>query len=345
MEPIYVSPEQIMSALDVKPSAYMSGEVLRACESGSRATEGRLHRVFYPAVITRTFDWPRPGMGESGSRLYFDERQLISLTSISSGGTPLATGNVFLRPDSLGPPFEYIELDRNSSAAFSGGTQRAISITGLWGFRNEEVPAGALITGADLDPAATLITLTKPVDVGSILRLESERMMVTEKQWVTSGSTASVLGSSKSDLVITVTGGGVFTPGEELLLDGERLQVVDVAGAVLIVRRAVGGSVLAAHTAGTAIYWQHRFTCVRGALGTTAAYHGNAIAVSRVTYPSLATELSQAYAEDAFLQRNAGYARTAGTGDSERQVSGRALKPIEDRAYALLGRKVRVRAV
>lgn len=341
MEQTYVTREQIAAALDVKPSAYMGRELDRACRAGSRSAEGLLHRIFYPEVMARTFDYP--SVTGSYNMIYFDERQLITLTAASSGGVALALGNVLLRPDNIGPPYEWIELDRNSTAAFSGGPQRSTTLDGVWGFRNDEEVIGTLTAG--VDSSVTLVTLSAPADHGALLRIDSERMLVVGQRWVSSGQTASALGNGKADTVLTVQTGSAFTPGERIVLDGERLEVQDIAGNVLTVRRAVDGTVLAAHAGATPIFWAHQLQVERGVLGTAAASHLTAAVTQRFVPPSGVNELSQAYAEDYFLQRNAGYARTAGTGESERQVSGRSIVNIETRVRALYGRKVRTRAV
>jgi hypothetical protein len=341
-EVLYVTREEIMTALDVKPSAYMRREVDRAARAGSRACEGRLHRIFYPEILTRQFDWPN-SQGGPDSRLWFDERSLISLTSITSGGVTIPNASAQLRPDLSGPPYSHIDLDRNTSSAYSGGPQRAVSITGLWGYRNDERQIGTSLIIAST--SATSITVSTPVDVGSVLRIDSERMRVTGKTWALAGQTTPTISADKASTSFSLADVSGFSFGETILIDAERMEIVDIAGNLLIVRRAAGGSVLAAHTAGTQVYVERALTVARGALGTTAATHAAAAPVFLWEVPSMVKELSQAYAEDIFLQRNSGYARTVGTGDSERQVSGRSIKGIEDRAFAIYGRGARMRAV
>lgn len=340
MEPVYVTREDLMRALDIKPSAYMRNEVDKACRAGSRAAEGYLHRIFYPEVLTRHFDWPSPGRGQTASRIYFDERSPISLSSVSSGGYGIDLEDVLLYPDGPGP-YEWLELDRDSSAAFSGGTQRAVTLSGTWAYWNVE-PVYATLTSSVSSTGQTM-TFSSPMDVGSILRLGQERVVVEERSWETSGLITTAAGT-KDATMLPVSSTGAFVLGEEILLDSERIEVVDVAGNNLIVRRATGGSVLASHTNAT-IYRSTVHRVTRGALGTTAAAHTNGESACLFLVPSLVKELAQAYAEDIFLQRNAGYARTAGTGDSERMVGRQALKGIEERAGALYRRKARRRAV
>lgn len=341
VEPVYVTRDKIMRALDVKPSAYMHTEIDRACRSGSRAAEGLLHRVFYPERLTRVFDYPVPG-GDTPGRIWFDERALVALEEVTSDGVTIPTSAVLGYPRT-GPPYSRVDLDRATSYAFGGGPQGAVEMLGTWGYRDDEVLLGTL--SGSLTDSATQVLLSVPAEVGAILRAGTERMIVTGKRWANSGITASAVAQDKASVTVTVSDGSVFAENETILLDSERMDVVDIAGNSLTVRRASGGSLLAAHSNGAAVWRQTTALVERGSLGTVAAAHSSAAEVMQWQAPSLVEELSQAYAEDAFLQRNAGYARTVGSGDSERQVSVRSIKAVEERAYALYGRKARMRYV
>jgi hypothetical protein len=341
-EPVCVTRDEIMKALDVRPSSYLLGEVDRACQAGTRAVEGLLHRSLFPEIATRYFDWPSP----SGyvRRIDFDEHTLISATSVVSNGITLIEGTDFyLEPVNEGPPFDHLELNRDSSLSFAGGPQRAVAITGLWGIRNDERSNGTAV--GSLSDSTTTVTLSVPASVGAILRVGTERMQVSGTSWVTSAQTSPALTADKAAVSLAVSDGTVFTPGEYLLIDSERLQVDDVAGNTLTVRRAVQGSLLAAHTLGAVIYWQHALTVERGSLGTTAAAHSNGSTVYRWMPAALITEVAQAYAEDFFLQRNSGYARTVGAGDNVRAAPGRGISQAEARCRKVYGRGYRTRAI
>ncbi len=341
-ESVYVTRDEIIKALDVRPSSYLLGEVDRACRSASRSAEGLLHRFMIPEVATRYFDWPSP----SGytRRIDFNEHTLITPTSVVSDGVTLTLNtDYFLEPNGEGPPYDHIELNRDSSKVFSGGPQRAVAITGLWGLRNDEQPNGTVV--GSLNDTSTAVTLSVPASVGAILRVGTERMQVSAAGWVSSAQTAPALTADRAAVTLAVTSGSVFTEGEYILVDAERMQVDEIAGNTLTVRRAVTGSVLAAHTIGATIYWQHALTVERGALGTTAIVHSNGDAVVRWVPTSIVTEVAQAYAEDFFLQRNAGYARTIGSGDNVRGAPGRGITEVEKRARKLYGRGYRTRGV
>lgn len=341
----YVGREDIMSALDVKPSAFMARQIDRAALAGSRMVDGFCHRSFAPVVATRTFDYPGPRA--TSRRIYFDQYDLISTTAVTSDGVSFTQDtDYYLRPDNgSNEPFTFIELNRDSSRSFAGGPQRAVSIAGLWGYSNVEVQPTTLV-GAVASTSATTLTVTAPAgDVGSLIRVDSERMLITEKAWTASPATTSALLASASSNTITTTDSELFTPFERLLIDGERLEVLDIAGDVITVRRAVDGTTLAAHGNGTAIYWQHSLSVLRGAAGTTAATHSSAAPVYRWVPPSPISALARAYALDTFLQENAGYARTSGQGENERPVYGRAIKQLEERVRPNFVRSARHRAV
>lgn len=339
----YVYVEDIEASLDVKPSAFMTREISRACRAGSRMVDGFCHRILYPRFDTLVFDYPGPRA--SARAVWLDENELISASEIVSDTVTIPADTGYLLRPNDGPPFNRIELLRDSSYAFSGGPQNAVSVTGLYGFRDDE-ETETVLTDAVSSTSMTTLTVDRPAGgIGALLRIDTERLLLAAKNWVASAATSPALASDRSVVSVAVASGSAFTAGEIILIDAERMEVVDIAGNTLIVRRAVGGTVLAAHTLGTAIYWQHSLTVVRSVVGSTAATHSDASVVYRWEPPVEARELAQAYAEDIFLQRNSGYARTSGQGENERPVSGTGIKAIEARVTANLRRSARTRAV
>ena len=122
--------------------------------------------------------------------------------------------------------------------------------------------------------------------------------------------------------------------------------VEDISGNNLTVKRAWDGSPIAAHTAGAVIYAPRTLTVTRGALGTTAATHSSGATVQRWDPPGQASQLCVAEALTDLLQGRSGYARTAGSGDSEREASGRGLRDLRERVYnSELARKGRMRSI
>jgi len=342
----YTTREQVKAALDSVETARNNGQVDRAIAAATAAIEGRLHRRFYPWTGTRYFDWPN-GQRARPWRLRLDADELISVTALSSGGVTIAPTDYFLRPYG-GPPYNRVEIDLDSSAVFGGGSthQRDVTITGVWGYRNDESPAGALAEALDASETAVDVTDSATIGVGHILRINTERMIVTGKTATDTGQNlGGNLTASVADVTVPVTTGSAYTVGEIILIDAERMLIVDIAGNNLVVKRAWDGSVLAAHTTGADVYAPRTLTVTRGALGTTTAAHDTATAIARHDPPPGIVRLATALALDDLLQQSSGYAREVGSGESQREASGRALRAVWDDAYTTYGRKARTRAV
>lgn len=348
--PFYATREEIKAELDVKETARSNSRIDRALADATEAVHGLCHRVFYPTATTKYFDWPGSQNGTS-YRLWLDANELISVTALSSGGTVIASTDYLLEPNQYGPPYTHVEIDLAGPAAFGGGDthQRDVSITGLFGYRNDETPAGTIVegldaseTGVDVDAAASAA-----VGVGSLLRIDSERIIVTGRANLDTGQTLGGAGLTNQNNAVTVAvqSGAAFAAGEAILIDGERMLVEDIAGNGLVVKRAWDGSTIAAHSVGATIYAPRTLTVQRAALGTTASTHLTAATVHRWDAPGPVRQLCIAEALTDLLQGRSGYARTAGSGDSEREVSGRGLGDLRKRVYVSHGRKARTRAV
>lgn len=349
--PWLASREEIKAELDVRETARSNARIDRALADATEAVHGLCHRVFYPVVATRYFDWPGPQYARPW-RLWLDANELISVTTLSSGGTTIAASDYFLEPNTYGPPYNRIEIDLDSNAAFGGGDthQRDIGVTGVWaGCPLVETQVGATAealdaseTGIDVDAATSAA-----VGVGNLLRIDTERVIITSRSNLDTGQTlgGSGLTNQNSAVTVTVGSGAAFAVGESILIDGERMRVDDIAGNTLVVTRAWDGSTIAAHSVGATIYTPRTLTVVRGALGTTAATHLTSATVYRWDPPGPAQQLCVAEAVTSLLQGRSGYARTAGSGESEREVRGMGLEALRKRVYVSHGRKARTRAV
>lgn len=349
--PWYTTREAVKDALDIKESARADGQIDRAIEAASRSVEGLLHRRFYPWTGTRYFDWPNPQRARPW-RLWLDANEIVEVTSLTSGGTVIPETDYFLRraDDLTEPPYDHIELDLDSSAAFGlGGThQRDIGITGVFaGCDSVTVPAGALDGAADSDDTTIGVTDGGAVGVGDLLLVGTERMQVTGRAMADTGLTLSgALTASAAGVSVTVSSAtGAPAPGEVILVDSERMLVIDAAGTALTVKRAWDGSVLAEHDTGAQVWASRSLTVSRGAVGTVAASHADGASVARHVYPGPVSTLCEAYALNTLLQARAGYARVAGEGDGARESTGRGVKAAERDAYRAFGRKARIRGV
>jgi hypothetical protein len=350
----YCTREQVKSMLDMKVTARSDAQVDQAIASATRTVEGNLNRVFYPMLATRYWDWPdqyaRPW------RLWLDDSELIELHSAVAGGVAIPNANINLEPNRSGPPYRRVEIRLDTNSAFGGGQtpQRNIGLAGLWGYRNDERPAGVTTTAATSTAATVLVSDSSAIGVGQLLRIGAERLIVTEKTMVSTGQTLQApLDKLKNNETIPVTNGAAFAVGEVLLLDAEWMRIVDIAGNNLTVERGWDGSTLATH-AGSTIYAPRSLTVTRGVLGTTADAIAQGAQIVAWQVPSGVQQLTAAEAVVELLQGSSGYARITGVGSAARQVGGGTttktsygvgLDSLRDRVYQQYGRKARMRAV
>lgn len=344
----YATREEVKAAMDYKETARNDLLVDRAIESGSRTIEGMTHRKFYPWTGTRYFPWPADRYTRP-YRLYLDEDELISLITLTSGGTVIPPADYFLEPVNLGPPYTHVEVNLGSSSAFSAGSthQRSIAMAGLWGGCPADTdPAGALSAASTLTTATTCtVTNSAAIGVGQIIQVDDERMIVTAKTMLDTGQNlGTALAASTAATTVVVTTGSAYVIGEVLLLDSERMLIVDIAGNNLTVKRAWDGSVLATHTSSD-IYAPRTLVVERGALGTTAATHLNSAPITKHRVPGLVNQLCIAEAAVGLQQQSAGYARVVGSGDNQREAAGKGLADLRQQVYTTYGRKARMRSV
>lgn len=340
----YATREQVAGALDSNATTRDNSAVDRAAESASRTADGLLHRRFYPEIDTRYFDWPSTHQSNS-YRLWLDDNEMVSVSEVVAGGTTLTPGTYFLRraDNKEEPPYEYIECDLSTSAAFTSGDtfQKAIAVTGVYSHSDNTQVAGATAEALDDSETEVDVTDVSRIGVGSLIKVGDERMTVTEKRWLDSGqNTGGSLSDSMAVVTVPVTTGSLYFAGEVILIDSERMYITDVAGNNLIVKRAWDGTVLASHNSAADIYVQRTLVVERGVLGTTAASHLTAATVRVQVYPGHLVAYTVAEAVNTLLQEQSGYARTAGSGENA-QSNGAGLDNARSVAWRTLGRKVR----
>lgn len=350
--PWYATRETVKVALDVLETARADARIDAALRYGTEAVDKCVKRTipgwsaFSPLVATRTYDWPDFRMG-TAYRLWTDRYPILSITTMLSGGVAVTSGQRKLYP-AEGPPYDRIEVDLSGSATLGGGGthQQDVSITGVYcAGPDDSRPAGATAEALDDSETAIDVTDSASIGVGDLIKVDSERMIVTGKAMLTTGQTLQAnLASSREADAVSVTTGSAFTVGETILLDTERMLIVDIAGNTLTVKRQWDGTRLAAH-AGSTIYAPRTLTVERGAGGTTAASHLTAAAVTRHVPPALAGELCLAEALTDLLQSQSAWARVVGSGDNQREASGRGINDIRSQCYAALGRKGRTAAI
>lgn len=341
----YCSREDVKASLDVKESARANAQIDRLIKASSRAIEGLTHRFFYPWTGTKYFDWPNDQYAKTG-RLWLNQHELVSASSVTTSGTVISSADYFLEPVNSGPPYSHLDLDLGSSAAFDSGNtaQRSIAITGVF-YQLDETTAGALAEALDSSETAIDVTDSAVIGVGHIIRVDTERMIVRGKSMLTTAQTLQTpVTASNADVIMAVTTGSAYNVDEIILLDSERMLIVDIAGNNLIVKRAWDGSVLASHT-GSTIYALRTLNVTRGALGTTAAAHDTASVINKHLPPPLVEQLAIAETLTALQQEGSAYARVVGSGDNQREASGKGLADLRDQVYTRYGRKVRMRAI
>ena len=344
----YCTREEVKSALDFAETARNNGPVDRAIEAASRSIEALTLRRFYPQTATRHFDWPNRS-GSRPWRLWLGQDELISITTLVAGGVTIAASDYFLEPANTGPPYTHVEVDLASQASFSAADthQRAVAITGAYGHSAVDATAGALAAAIGTTSTTTVdVSDSAAIGVGDLIKVDSERMTVSDKTMLDTAQNASVLTASMSDVAITGVTAGTIKVGETILVDSERMLVVDVAGTTLTVKRAWDGSVLAAHNAGADIYAPRRLTVTRGVLGTTAATHLDATAVTRHVVPGPVRNLCIAESINPLQQETSGYGRTVGAGENAKDAAVAGLEGLRAEVLNSFGRaRVRVRAV
>lgn len=352
VEPCYCTREQVKRAVDFKETGRSDAQIDRAIQTAARAVEGLLHRRFYPQDMTRYFDWPNFQYAYPW-RLWFDQWELAAIpTSVTSGGVTIPLSACFFEPVNSGPPYTYLELRRDQPYSFGVGQtpQRDVAITSTWGYGADTDPAGTLAAAVS-SATATTVTVSDGslVGVGSLLVVDAERMLVSDRASSDTGQTvvAGGVAANPGDNAITVPDGTALHVDEVIQADSERMLITDITGNTVTVKRAWDGTVLATHATGTRIYAFRALTVLRGQLGTAAATHTTATAVSTHRVPSLVRDLAVAEAINQPLQEIGGYTRTvrAQSGGSKPAPAPIALDDLRDRACQRYGRKARQRAV
>jgi len=324
----------------VKRAAQINGpdehpSIDRLLESTSRELERVFNRIFYPLTALKYFPYPS-SEGPVNYRYWLGE-DLIEVTLLVSGGAIILAADYFKEPVNYGPPYNRIEIDLSSSAYWQSGptSQRAIEVTGRWGFCENSVAAGALAD--DYDDAATALDVSDSslIGVGDLILIEDERMIVNEKTLLSTGVAVDMVGDIAADeavIAITVDDGTLICQGEVITIDAERMLVEGIVGDVLGVKRAYDGSALAVHLDDALVYAPRTLTVQRGAVGTVAIAHVDTTLISKNVAPGLISELCLAETLYALAQEKGHMALTVGQGEAVREISGKGIADVRKRA-------------
>ena len=318
-------------------------QLARIIEGVSRQIDRKTRTFFIPRTETHLFRWPPEQLGRS-TWIWLNQ-WLLSISTLqseaqNSSPTTIASTDYFLEPNDPwavgGNRYNRIEIDLSSSAAFKSGDtpQRSISVAGDWGY-GEDTRSVGTVDGSGLASSSSATEFVcsdaSVIDVGDTLLIESERVFVTMQDFAALGSIlindASVT-AGKADNIITVDGSHGIVAGEVIRLESEQMLVLRVSTNDLTVERAYNGTVLATHADDTAVHINRTLTIERGANGSTAATHADTTAISVYEPPFDVKVLAVAEAIAVIKQEGAGWGRTIGAGDSESELSGRALSDL-----------------
>jgi hypothetical protein len=347
----YTTREKVKESLDFKETARNNRQVDEAIESATQTCRGQLLRTYEPHIATHSFDWPNWSYSRA-YRLWLDDKELITdQPVVQSGGVTIPVASLVMYPTD-GPPYNRIELSLASSAAWGGGTthQSSIVITGLYGYQDEQDDGGLLAAAIVSTSATTLDMSTGQLQVGHLIKIDTERMNIVERTSLDTGQNAlNVLPASVASDMVSVADASSFTTNETITIGSERMLVVDVVGNTLVVKRAWDGSTLAAHLENDDVYALRRYTVERGACGTTAATHLIGATVTFWRVPGALQTLCRAEALNILLQDSGGWGRFRFRDrTSDRWTGGEIggdLSSLRDLTRTAIGRKARQRAV
>ena len=332
----------------VKAAVNLSGSdrdtlIDRVIEDASREIDNLTNRFFIPKTEVRYYPWPQ--RNGRGYVLFIDDVDLLSVSALTKDGTDvtaIAAADYFLEPVNETRKWR-IEIDLASSAFFANKNtrQRAIAVTGSWGYDNQSASIGTVVSGLGTGTTATSMVCSNgaAVGVGDTLLIESEQVEVTDKTTVDSGVNESgALTASVTDTTVTFSGvpTTAVNVGEVILIDSERMRIRDVTSTtVVVVERAYDGTTLATHANAADIYIYRTLTIVRGVNGTTAATHANATAASRYVVPGDISGLCLALAAAYYQAGRGGWTGEITGGDTviETRMSALAKKREEVRKH------------
>lgn len=326
----YCSREDVMSATGI--NILDPYRIDNAIASAADSIEALCHRRFYPETGTRTIP-----VGDPPRHFDLGRNDLLAVTSILDGTTAITAYT--LQPTDApanGRPYVWVDLDTSPG-------EDELTIAGTFGFTQATEQLTQIV--GNLTSGATTMTVYSGARMGTgeFYKIGDEWLRVTERSFTDSGvNLAAALTRDNTDRLITATG---FSPGEVLLIGAEQMQVESVTPTAIIVQRAINGTPLAAHDIAADIYVYRGCTIERGLLGTTAAAHTDGAFLGRLAVPPKVRQLAIAYALDTLAQEGAGYARTAGSGENERQTTTPALGKLRDDVAIMFGRSARTRAV
>lgn len=336
-----VSREAVKAAASIDGTA-QNARVDRIIEGISDEIEKATRVYFIPRTETRLFRWPNDH--SRGTHLWLNTG-LISIATLQtkaqdSSPTTISANDFFLEPQEFGPPYNRIEIDVSSTAAFEPGDtpQRSISVAGEWGYSNNTKAAGAVAgTGLNSTTATEFVCSNGSlIDVGDTLLIESEKLFVSERAFASLGSVlindASVTASMANNTITLDASHGILA-GETIQLDAEQLFVISIDTNDINVIRAFNGTTLAAHADDTPVHTNRTLTVTRGENGSTAAAHADTTAISKYVPELSVLNLALDASLAKWHQESAGWGRSTGKSGASSPFTG---QDLADRAKRII---------
>lgn len=345
----YATLESVKRAADVNDSALADALVRESLDAGMDAVHGLLKRQFAPILDTKYFPWPQDRY-QRPNVLYLDRHEVYSVTALTVAvgdtNTVVPASDIHLGPAPHGPPYSEITLPDGAATVLQRGTDqaRSISLQALYCGASSLDEVQAATTVSTLSGTSLTVSDVSRIETGSLIRVGTERLIVTARSWIDSGNLEPVtLTANANDTAIPVTSGSAFHVGEDILLDAEQMTITAIAGDTLVVKRARNGTALAAHTAVIEVYVQRALTVARGQLGSTQADQASTgLAVWLFQFPGLAVQLHRAETQVNMEQSRSAWARVSGGGETATEAVERGLARLRKDARRALGRKFRL---
>lgn len=300
----YATREAVKNAGQIKGSS-LDPTIDRLIEAASTDVEEQLQHRFISYLATRGYNYPPRARSDDAYYrwpygLFLDE-DLLEAELVTKDGdveTTIPPADYYLIPYEADQKRE-IEINLTSGnylgpgASSSAGSQRAVRITGEWGYSRATKSAGVLAAAVLIADATIRIPDSSLVGIGDTLRIDDERLFVSGRRLEATGAilTAAVAGND-ARRTIPVDDATLIHVGELITIGAERLLVEGISGNNLIALRAEDASQLEEHADNDVVYAPRVLEVVRGINGSAAAAHLDEAPVLKYAPPGDIVELT-----------------------------------------------------
>lgn len=159
----------------------------RYIANASRAIEDVTGRTFVPVTATKYFDAPV----RCPDRLFLEYDDLLSITTLEDQTGAITSADYWLYPLNMTPRHSIVlnTTDLGRAFEYDDDPEKAITITGQWGYCNDTVATGLTLGAAIINTTGTSITLSSTTcETGWTLLIDSEALFVS----AVSGNVATV---------------------------------------------------------------------------------------------------------------------------------------------------------